>query len=125
MGRRPNSVNLRKIKISDIKTVIFFTTFNVIYTNADNNIIIPQAHKGMPYRNPSSFVHPSYGLLKTERMPFSVNLRKIKTNDIITVIFCSTFKAIYFKADSNIMIPQAHKGMPYRNSSSFDQVMCF
>jgi len=55
MERRPISVNLRKIKINDIKTVIFFTTFKVIYFNADNNIIIPQDHKGVPYRNPSSF----------------------------------------------------------------------
>jgi len=43
------------MKINDIKTVIFITTFKVIYINADNNIIIPQAHKAMPYRNPSSF----------------------------------------------------------------------
>jgi len=55
MERRPISVNLRKIKINDIKSVIFFTTFKVIYFNADNNIIIPQAHKGMPYREPSLF----------------------------------------------------------------------
>jgi len=48
------SVNLRKIKINDIKTVNF-TTFKVIYINADNNIINPQAYKGMQYRNPSSF----------------------------------------------------------------------
>jgi len=41
--RRPISVNLRKIKINDIKTVIFLTTVKVIYINADNNIIIPQA----------------------------------------------------------------------------------
>jgi len=33
--RRSSSVNLRKIKINDIKTVIFFTTFKVIYFNAD------------------------------------------------------------------------------------------
>jgi len=55
MERRPISVNLRKIKINYIKTVVFFTTFKVIYFNADNNIIISQAHKGMPYRNQSSF----------------------------------------------------------------------
>jgi len=55
MERRPISVNLRKIKINDIKTVIFFTTFKVKYFNADNNKINPQAPKGMPYRNPSSF----------------------------------------------------------------------
>jgi len=55
MERRPISVNLHKVKINDIKTVIFFTTFKVIYFSADNNIINPQAHKGMPYRNPSSF----------------------------------------------------------------------
>jgi len=55
MERRPISVNLCKIKINDIKTVIFFTTFKVIYFNADNNIIIPQAHRGMPYRNPIPF----------------------------------------------------------------------
>jgi len=42
MERRPVSVNLRKIKINDIKTVIFFTTFKVIHFNADTNIIIPQ-----------------------------------------------------------------------------------
>jgi len=36
MERRPISVNLRKIKINDIKTVIFFTTFKVIYISADN-----------------------------------------------------------------------------------------
>jgi len=41
MERRPISVNLHKIKINDIKTVIFFSTFKVIYINADNNIIIP------------------------------------------------------------------------------------
>jgi len=51
MERRPISVNLRKIKINDIKTVIFFTTFKEIYFKADNNIIIPQAYKGIPYRN--------------------------------------------------------------------------
>jgi len=55
MERRPISVNLRKIKINDIKTVTFFTTLKVIYFNADNNMIIPQAHKRIPYRNPSSF----------------------------------------------------------------------
>jgi len=55
MERRPISVNLRRIKINDIKTVTFFTTFKVIYFNTDNYIIIQQAHKGMPYRNPSSF----------------------------------------------------------------------
>jgi len=55
MERRPISVNLRKIKINDIKTVMSCTTFKVIYFNADNKIIIPQAHKGMPYRNPSPF----------------------------------------------------------------------
>jgi len=37
MERRPISVNLRKIKINDIKTVIFFNTFNVIHFNANNN----------------------------------------------------------------------------------------
>jgi len=55
MERRPTSVNLRKMKINDIKTVIFFTTFTFIFINADNNIIIPQAHKAMPYRNPRPF----------------------------------------------------------------------
>jgi len=55
MERRPILVNLRKTKINDIKTVIFFTTLKVTYINADSNIIIPQAHKGVPYRNPSSF----------------------------------------------------------------------
>jgi len=55
MERRPISVNLRKIKIDDIKTVVFSNTSKVIYFNADNNKIIPQAHKGTPYRNPSSF----------------------------------------------------------------------
>jgi len=55
MERRFISVNLRKTKIDVIKTVVFFTTFKVIYLNADNNIIIPQAHQGIPYRNPSSF----------------------------------------------------------------------
>jgi len=53
MERRPISVNLRNIKIKDIKTVIF-TTLKVVYINADNNIIILQAHKDVPYRNPSS-----------------------------------------------------------------------
>jgi len=55
MEKRPISVNLRQIKINDIKTVIFFNYRKVIYFNAENNIIIPQAHKGMPYRKPSSF----------------------------------------------------------------------
>jgi len=55
MERRPISVNLRKIKINDIKTVIFFITFKVVYINADKNIIIPRAHKDVPYRSPSSF----------------------------------------------------------------------
>jgi len=36
MERRPISINLRKIKIKDIKTVIFFTTIKVIYFNTDN-----------------------------------------------------------------------------------------
>jgi len=76
-------VNLRKIKINDIKAVIFFTTFKVRFFNADNNIIIPRAHRGMPYRNPSSFDQ----VLKMERRPILVNLRKIKINDIRTVIF--------------------------------------
>jgi len=40
---------------SSFDQVRFFTTFKVIYFNADNNIIIPQANKGMPYRDPSSF----------------------------------------------------------------------
>jgi len=84
--RRPISVNLRKIKINDIKTVIFLYTFKAIYFNADNNIIIPKAHKGVPYRNPSSFDQVN-GLLKMERRPILVNLRKIKINDIKTVIF--------------------------------------
>jgi len=66
-----------------------------------------------------------YGLLKIERRPISVNLRKIKINDIKTVIFFTTFKNIYINADNNIIIPQAHKGVPYRNPSSFDQVMGF
>jgi len=55
MERRPISVNLRKIKINDKKTVIFLTTFKVKCLSAENRIIIPQAHKGMPYRNPSPF----------------------------------------------------------------------
>jgi len=123
MESRPISVNLRKIKINDIRTVIFFTTFKVIYTNADNNIIIPQAPKGVPYRNPSSF-DQVMGFKDGRKAHFS-NLRKIKINDIKTVTFFTTFKVIYFNADSNIIIPQAHKGVPYRNPSSFDQVMGF
>jgi len=55
MERSAISVIPRKIKINDIKTVIYFTTVKVIYFNADCNMIIPQAHKGMPYRNPSPF----------------------------------------------------------------------
>jgi len=55
MERRHISVNLRKIKINDIKTDIFLTTFWVIYFNSDNKVIIPQANKGMPYRIPSLF----------------------------------------------------------------------
>jgi len=51
---RPISINLRKVKINDMKTVTFLTTFKVVYFNADNNMIIPQVHRGMPYRNPSS-----------------------------------------------------------------------
>jgi len=66
-----------------------------------------------------------YGLLKMERRPHSVIPRKIKINDIKTVIFFTTFKVIYINADSNIINPQAHKGMPYRNPSPFDQVMGF
>jgi len=58
-----------------------------------------------------------------ERRPFSVSLRKIKTNDIKTVIYFTTFKVIYFNADYSIIIQQAHKGMPYRNPNPFDQVM--
>jgi len=38
-------------------------------------------------------------------------------------IFITTFKNIYINVDNNIIIPQAHKGVPYRNSSSFEQVM--
>jgi len=55
MERSPTSVNLRKIKINDIKTVIFFSIFEVVYISADNKIIISQAHEGVPYRNPSLF----------------------------------------------------------------------
>jgi len=55
MERSTISVNLRKIKINDIKTVTFLTTLRDVYFNADNNVIIPQDHKGMTYRNPSSF----------------------------------------------------------------------
>jgi len=40
-------------------------------------------------------------------------------------MFCTTFKVIFINADNNIIIPQAHKAMPYRNPSSFDQVMGF
>jgi len=47
MERRPISVKLHKIKVNDIKAVIFFTTFKVIYINADNNIIIPQAPRSI------------------------------------------------------------------------------
>jgi len=46
MSIRPISVKLRKIKINDIKMVIFFTTLKVIYFNADNNITI---HKPIRY----------------------------------------------------------------------------
>jgi len=41
------------------------------------------------------------------------------------VIFFTTFKVIYFNTDYYKIIPQAHKGMPYRDSSSFDQAMGF
>jgi len=77
--RRTISVNLRKIKINDLKTVIFLTTFKVKCLSADNSIIIPQA------------------------------LRKKKINDIKTVIFFTTIKVKYFNADNNKIIPQASK----------------
>jgi len=40
-------VNLPQIKINDIKTVIFITSFKVIYFNTAYNKIIPQAYKGV------------------------------------------------------------------------------
>jgi len=70
--------------------------FKVIYLNADKNIIIPQATKGMPYRNPSSFDQVmGFKRCKPYRNP-------------------SSFDQV-----------QAHEGMPYRNPSSFDQVLGF
>jgi len=68
MERRPISV-IRKIKINDIKTIKFFTTIKVKCLSADSSIIIPQAHKGMPYRNPSSF-DQVMGFLKWKEGPF-------------------------------------------------------
>jgi len=53
--RRPISLNLRKIKINDIKTVKLLTTFKVKYFYSDNSIIIPQTHKGIPYQYPIPF----------------------------------------------------------------------
>jgi len=50
-----------------------------------------------------------------ERRPISVNLRKI--NDIKTLKVYILYK--------NIIIPRAHKDVPYRSLSSFDQVMGF
>jgi len=35
----------------------------------------------------------------------------------------STLRDVYFNADNNVIIPQDHKGMTYRNPSSFEQVM--
>jgi len=61
-------------------------------------------------------------------MEISVNLQltfeKLKSRHKNGHIFY-TFKVIYFNGDNNIIIPQAHKGMPYRSPSPFDQVMGF
>jgi len=85
MERKTISVNLCKIKINDIKTAIFLTTFIVIYFNADNNkyFLLPLKLNILMQIT----TRPSYGLLKIERRPIFVNLRKIKINDIKTVIF--------------------------------------
>jgi len=37
----------------------------------------------------------------------------------------TTFKVKYFYADNSELIPQVHKGMPYRNPIPFDQAMGF
>jgi len=97
--------------------------------------------KKAPYRNPSSFdqvmgfkrcKHIEIRVLLTKLWTFkdvkkviSVNLRKIKINDIKTIKFFTTFKVVYINADKNIIIPKAHKDVPYRNPRSFDQVMGF
>jgi len=89
------------------------------YFYADNSKFIPQVPTGMPYR------HPSYGLLRFKRRPFSENLCKIKINDIQTLKMLTTFKVKYFYSENRIIIPQAHKGMPYRIAIPFAQVGLF
>jgi len=54
-GKKAHFSKLSQNKVNDIKTVIFFTTFRIIFFKTYYNKIIPQAHKGMPYRDPSSF----------------------------------------------------------------------
>jgi len=64
----------------------------------------------------------------------SLNLRKIKINNLKTVKMLTALKVKHFKinnintvnkyADNSKFIPQVHKGMPYRNLSP-DQVMGF
>jgi len=66
---------------------------------------------------------PSYGLLKFKRRTISLNLRINKINNINRVKMLTTFKVKYFYSDNSINIPQAHKGMAYRNPIPFDQVM--
>jgi len=123
MERWPISVNLRKIKINDIKTVIFFTTLKVISFIADNNIII---HKPIKVCHIEIRVHlTKLWAFKDVKKAISVKLRKIKINDIKTVIYFTTFNVLYLNAHNKKFIPQAHRGMPYRNPSSFDKVIGF
>jgi len=52
LKRRPISLDLRKIKISDIRTVNMLSTLKDKYFYADNSEFIPQVRRGMPHRTP-------------------------------------------------------------------------
>jgi len=62
-------------------------------------------------------------------MEISVNLQltfeKLKSRHKNGHIFFLPLELFFFNTDNNIIIQQAHKGMPYQNPSSFDQVMGF
>jgi len=108
MERRPISVSLRKIKINDIKTVIFFTTLKVIYFLMQ--ITTKSSNKPIKVSHIKIRVHLTklWAFKDGKKAHFS-NHRKIKINDIKTVIFFTTFKVLYFNADNNKIIQQPIK----------------
>jgi len=56
---------------------------------------------------------------------FITTFKNIYINVDNNIIIPQAHKGVPYRTDNNIIIPQAHKGMPYRKPSSFDQVMGF